>query len=105
MKQIKVKQHYNKNQFIIYEYDKNGVSKVYFQSYQSLVATYDKKTHKLVLSKNWNYSNTTRKHLYLFIYDYVYIEQLRNIEEQKNKAKYIQKLIDNKIIKYDPLME
>ena len=57
------------NHFIIYT-----PKATYFQSYQSVVAKIDKKGN-LILSENWDYSNTTRKHLYIFLrmygYDYL----------------------------------
>lgn len=42
---------------------------VYFQSYDSVVAFYNN-DHKLYLGRDWDFSNTTRKHLYIFIRDY-----------------------------------
>ena len=57
------------NHFIIYT-----PKATYFQSYLSVVAKIDKKGN-LILSENWDYSNTTRKHLYIFLrmygYDYL----------------------------------
>lgn len=47
-------------------------NKTYFQSYQSIVASIDRRTGKVQLYKDWNYSNTTRKHLYKFLGDYGY---------------------------------
>ena len=47
-------------------------NKTYFQSYNSVVASIDKSTGKVELYKDWNYSNTTRKHLYKFLGDYGY---------------------------------
>lgn len=38
-------------------------SKVYFQSYQTIIAVYDRRTGKTVLDKNaWDYSTTTGKY-------------------------------------------
>lgn len=39
----------------------------YFQSYRSVVARIDHKSGKVTLSTYWDYSNTTRKHLYIFL--------------------------------------
>ncbi len=44
-------------------------NKTYFQSYGSVVASIDKATGKVELYKDWDYSNTTRKHLYQFLRD------------------------------------
>lgn len=51
------------NQFVI-----TDAEKVTFQSYESVIAVYD--NNILTLGKNWNYSITTRKHLYHFIREY-----------------------------------
>ena len=47
-------------------------NKTYFQSYNSVVASIDKTTGKVQLYKDWNYSSTTRKHLYNFLGEYGY---------------------------------
>ncbi len=93
----KVEQFYNKNQFLIYD-SKN----IIFQSYESTIAKIDKTRRTLTLFKNWDYSNTTRKHLYLFLTDFdIFINNITNeLIYADNKRAYIQKLIDNKIIKY-----
>lgn len=49
------------NQFVI-----NTTNGTYFQSYDSVVAKVDNKGN-LFLSQYWDYSNTTRKHLYIFL--------------------------------------
>lgn len=48
------------NQFII-----KTKKATYFQSYNSVVCKLD--GVNIVLSTNWDYSNTTRKHLYMFM--------------------------------------
>ena len=48
------------NQFII-----KTKEATYFQSYDSVVCKLD--GVNIVLSTNWDYSNTTRKHLYMFM--------------------------------------
>ena len=98
---MKVQQFYNKNQFIITD----GAKKV-FQSYDSTIAKIDA-NGVLTLGEDWNYSNTTRKHFYLFLNDYkndINAEQYKNIfskgfETCKNKAQFIENLIKRKIIK------
>ena len=62
---MKVKNFYNKNQFLI-----ESDELIQFQSYDSLIASIDKKKGILTLGIDWDYSNTTMKHLYLFIDDY-----------------------------------
>ena len=95
---MQLKQFHNKNQFIIID-----GQKIYFQSYGSMIACYDDETKKLTLGKNWNYSNTTRKHLYLFLIDYLGLcgKEIYNLRVSKNKRDFIQSLIDDGIINYD----
>ncbi len=50
-----------RNQFVI-----NGEKGTYFQSYNCMIAKVSKRK-KITLSDMWNYSNTTRKHLYIFL--------------------------------------
>lgn len=96
----KVKQFYNKNQFII-----EGDEGVTFQSYESTIATIDRQG-KLTLFTDWDYSKTTLKHLYLFLNDYrsrldqETIAILWGLSETKNKRQLIQNLIDKKNICY-----
>lgn len=103
---MKVKNFYNKNQFLIESEDL-----IELQSYESLVANINKKTGVLTLGIDWDYSNTTMKHLYLFIADYRHYlkkdicELFIYFYREKNKRKYIQKLIDNKKIEYDENMK
>lgn len=53
------------NQFIIKV--NNGVI---FQSYNSVIAFYNKNNGKVYVTKDWDYSNTTRKHFYIFLRNY-----------------------------------
>jgi len=104
---MKVRQFYNKNQFVITDYD--GTNNTYYlQSYDSIVAKIDKKG-LLTFGTDWNYSKTTLKHLYLFLHDYKnaittnYLQygSIIKLNTQANKKAYLQKLIDNKTIKVD----
>ena len=97
---MKVQNFYNKNQFIIF----GGDAIVTFQSYNSIIAKIDK-NGTLFLGKNWNYSKTTLKHLYLFINNYFsflgdFTQKLfgYDFKNSKNKKAYIQNLIDNEKI-------
>lgn len=93
----KVSQLVNKNQFII-ETD----NAVFFQSYDSVCARYEKKTNTLYVGKDWDYSNTTRKHFYIFVCDYLHIGVIENeLYFAKSKRAAIQKLIKEKVIKYN----
>lgn len=99
----KVRQLENKNQFIM-EDDKKTI----FQSYDSIIAVFDKEKRDLILGCDWDYSRTTLKHLYIFLRDVIYYnmtpEQRQNIMDalqSANTRKAIQKLIDNKKINYE----
>lgn len=97
-----IRQFYNKNQFLFYD-----ERKIVFQSYDSVIAEIDKKTGELFFGSDWDYSNTTRKHLYLFLNDYKYeigadlyaVIFRRGFDDSKNKRQFLQNLIDQKIIK------
>ena len=98
----KVQQFYNKNQFII-----NTEKEIIFQSYDSTIATINKKTGVLTLGKDWDFSHTTLKHLYLFLTDYkneidnfTYAQLFhKGFEQSKNKRAFLQNLIDHKTLK------
>jgi len=99
MSNVKIEQFYNKNQFVITE-----EKKVTFQSYNSTIAVLNRK--ELTLGFYWDYSKTTMKHLYLFLQDYVLLnDEIKNILKSKNKRKAIQDLIDNGSIQYDENMK
>lgn len=99
----RIKQYYVKNQFIIEDDEK-----IAFQSYDSTIAIYDRKKCLLTLGRNWDYSTTTSKYLYMFIYEYTYIKDEEEncfidyrLNNTTNKRAYIQKLIDRKVINYN----
>lgn len=68
------------NQFII-----KTKKATYFQSYNSVVCKLD--GINIVLSMNWDYSNTTRKHLYMFMRQYGYYG-LTSARAIRNAIKY-----------------
>lgn len=100
---MRVEQFYNKNQFVI-----TGDGVKVFQSYDSTIAKIDA-DGRLSFGDMWDYSLTTRKHLYLFLSDYK--NTLENftysqlfykdggLNNQKNKRAFLQNLIDKKVIK------
>ena len=79
------------NQFVIFDGDK-----IYFQSYESLVAVWNEKTCKLKLGRDWDYSRTTVKYLKIFT-DYYTPYAL-------DTKKEIEKLIKTGEIEYDSSM-
>lgn len=98
LKELKVNQLENKNQFLI-----TGSGFKCFQSYDSLIAIYTYNDKKLTLFSDWDYSNTTRKHLYIFINDYCCIKEIyKELYYSRNKRKTILKLIKDGLIQYDP---
>lgn len=96
---MRVEQFYNKNQFLIL----GGDAIVTLQSYNSIVANIDKKGN-LNLGYNWNFSNTTLRHLYLFLQNNIYLmdeyskKLTEDILKSDNKKQYIQSLIDKEKI-------
>lgn len=88
---MKVEQFYNKNQFHLY-----GEGKDLLQSYNSLVVVIDPQNEdKIILGRDWDYSTTTSKHVYLFLEEYGGI----SFYGISNKRAYVRKLIkENKII-------
>lgn len=100
---MKVEQFLNRNQFHLY-----GEGVDILQSYNSKVV--EIKNGKITLGRDWNYSTTTSKHVYAFIDEYAYGDDMDGnhirieLRNSNNKRKYIQKLIDNNIIKYDEEM-
>ena len=100
---MKVRQLENKNQFLM-EDEKQAI----FQSYDSIIAIYDKEKHILTFGCDWDYSKTTLKHLYIYLRDVIYydmtLEQKQDIMgalQSANTRKALQKLIDNKKINYE----
>ena len=89
------------NQYVI-ECD----SLIFFQSYNSLIAIYNKLEKTLIIGYDWDYSNTTLKHFYLFIKDYCYLPEIDNIlNNASNKKAAIYKAIKSGLIAYDPEMK
>ena len=88
---MKVEQFEHANQFRIYGKGENCL-----QSYHSLVVKIDKDDN-IILGKDWDYSTTTSKHVYMFLEQYTRL----NFYGVKNKRKYINDLIKNGTIKYD----
>ena len=75
----KIKQFYVKNQFI-----NESDNVVIFQSYDSVIASYDKKARVLTLDAYyWDYSRTTSRYLYRFINEYCFNVFCRDIHSKK----------------------
>lgn len=78
------------NQFII-----NNGNDYVFQSYLSLIASYNDDTKVLLVSDKWNYSKTTLKYFYQFLREYTpYIvrtkqEFERIIKNNEDKIKFV----------------
>lgn len=102
---MKVEQFEVKNQFVL-ENDEQLI----FQSYDSIIAVYNKESHEITLGKDWDYSRTTSKYLYEFLDTYFYynnklsdklIDIIRKLPSTANKRQLINNAIKNGIIKYD----
>ena len=87
----------NKNQFIIANETDKGTTNYTFQSYDSIIANFNEGTQELILGYYWDYSKTTSKHLYIFMYQYCNFNDILSV---KNKRKYINDLIAKGKIKY-----
>lgn len=87
-----VSQFHNKNQFLLDLGDK-----IVLQSYESVVCIWDYAEHKLTLGYDWDYSNTTRKHVYMFIDEYCNNE-VREVLFTNNKRKAVLKAINQGLI-------
>lgn len=100
---VRVRQLENKNQFVMRTSEGNYI----FQSYDSICCI--NQNGKLIFGSDWDYSNTTRKHLYIFINDYCSLcgytlEEREKIEKaltSNNRRKALQKLINEGVIEYD----
>jgi hypothetical protein len=87
------------NQFIIRNIDN---SKIYFQSYDSLIAEWDYSTQRLTLGRHFDYSRTTSKYLHQWIDEYCNWETTQAIRNAPGSgySKMLQWCIDNGIIDY-----
>ena len=92
---MKVEQFYRNNQFHLY-----GNGEHCLQSYNSLVVKIiwgnDIKP-TIILGRDWDYSTTTSKHVYLFLEEYGDID----FYGISNKRQYVNKLIKEGKIAYD----
>ena len=94
---MKVNQYVHANQFEL-----RGEGKICLQSYDSLVVEIDTTTYpnKITLGRDWDYSTTTSKHVYMFLEDYTDI----NFYGITNKRKYVNDLIKSDKINYNENM-
>lgn len=96
---MKIRQFYHNNQFVATD----DYGNIYLQSYDSIVARIANDC-TLTLGTDWNYSNTTLRHLYRFIDDYsASINQwsearLYELEMAKNKSDIIYRAIKNGLV-------
>lgn len=99
---MKVEQFESKKQFVLKD-DKRLI----FQSYNSIIAIYDKEKDRLTLGRDWDYSTTTSKYLYKFIDTYFYYMDSKYKKLSKelcntnNKRNTIKKAIKNGLIEFD----
>lgn len=90
----------NKNQFYL-----NIEGKQFFISYESAIVKIE--NGEITFGKDWDYSKTTKKHLYIYLkyyarlYGFAYRNELYEALESNNKRKALQEMIDKGQIKYD----
>lgn len=80
-------------------------STLYLIDYKSVVASYNLQYAYFKLGKDWNFSNTTLKSVYSFIESFVDIAELKKVKEEREKEKYIKKLIKTDFIKVDAFLQ
>ncbi len=90
----KIEQFHNKNQFVI-----RTKNNIYLQSYDSVVCKIGN-SGRVTFGKDWDYSKTTTKHLYLFLQEYSNV--LKGVD--KAKKDHLKKLLDNGTILYNEEM-
>lgn len=90
----KVEQYVHANQFRIYGDGENCL-----QSYNSLVVKLDLNDN-IILGRDWDYSTTTSKHVYMFLEEYTRL----NFYNVTNKRKYVNNLIKSGKIQYNENM-
>jgi len=78
------------NQFIL-----KTKKATYFQSYESVVCKLD--GNNIVLSDDWDYSNTTRKHLYMFLRQngYYNLSSAKDIRKAIKEKRVILKKVES----------
>lgn len=58
-------------------------NKIYFQSYDTIIAMYDRTTGQVTLNKSWKWSNTTSKYRNIFL-----METTKETEHKVKTGKY-----------------
>ena len=96
---MKVNQFHNKNQFHMTD----GKTDV-LQSYDSTVVIVNRYTrengshyNEITLGKDWDYSRTTSKHVYMFLKEVAGV----SFDYINNKKAHVEKLIDEGVIHYE----
>ena len=100
MKNAKVEQFEHANQFLIIT-DEEYI----LQSYDSTVAKIKRDTHNLTLGYDFDYSHTTLRHVYKFIYRYGGYIIADELQKAKNKKQFLLKQIKQGFINYYDLNE
>lgn len=78
---------------------------LYLIDYESVVASYNFQYAYFKLGKNWNFSNTTLKSVYSFIDEFVEVPAIKKVKNEKEKEKYIKKLVQIDFIKVDAFLQ
>lgn len=85
----------SRNAYII---DNFETGEVVLQSYDSIVAIFEKESEIVTLGRNWNFSITTIKHVCRFLEEY----KPSALCDSRTKKRSIESLIQNGHILYDP---
>lgn len=91
----KVEQFEHKNQFLIITNEE-----YILQSYDSTVAKINRNDRSITLLYDFDYSITTLRHVYEFIYKYGDINIADELNEAKNKKQFLHKQIKKGLITY-----
>lgn len=87
-----------KNQYVI-----KFNNYIAFQSYDSLIAVYDRDSNNLILGCDFDYSVTTLKYLHQFLYEYCY-SIYKDLIKGKSLKDSLIKSIEKGLIGYDDRM-
>lgn len=96
---MKIRQFYHNNQFLLTD----NYGNTFLQSYGSVVAKIDR-NGTLTLGEDWNYSNTTLRHVYQFLIDYEYAikgeqaEIARKLSTSNKRSDVIYKAVKDKVV-------
>ena len=92
------------NHTVITTYDENDVALTRcFQSFSSIVCVYDYRTESMTFGRDWDYSNTTMRHLNEFLRHHVPFGYIIGDRVSGSVcAATVRKAIRDGVVEYDP---